>query len=269
VRLAFAGIGEIHGGQMTNNPNGASLQVLKAVEDGWNAFCKAPWTFLLFQILVGVVMLPFALMSAAGGARIANFKEVAGLHPILGWLLLIVGLIGYVIVVLWGIVGLIRGSWTALEGRKPEFKDFTRWDGASSGRLLGSMILVWIVIAIASVIAYLIGLGLGQINQALILIPSIALAIFGIWFMVTQKFLVQASLLGSKNSADALSAGVEVINPSWWIVLWLVIIEATIHAIAATFHYGGLFVAVPVLVCVSTAAYRQLFGAEDRTGLQG
>lgn len=252
---------------MTNNPNGASLQVLRAVEDGWNAFCKAPWSFLLFQALVGLVMLPFVLMTIAGGARIAAVKEVAELHPILGGVLLIVGLIGYVIVLLWGIVGLIRGTWIALEGRKPEFRDFTRWDGAASGRLLGSMILVWIVIAIASVIAYLIGLGLGQINQALILIPSIALAIFGIWFMVTQKFLVQSSLLGSKNSADALSAGLKVINPSWWIVLWLVIIEATIHAIAAAFHYGGLFVAVPVLVCISTAAYRQLFGSTENTGL--
>ena len=39
------------------------------------------------------------------------------------------------------------------------------------------------------------------------------------------------------------------------------------HAIALLFSYGGLFVIIPVMLCISTAAYRQLFGAEDRTGL--
>ncbi len=252
---------------MATTPTGSSLQVLKAVEDGWNAFCKAPWSFLLFQILVGVVTLPFIGIAALGGTRIAAVKEVAWLHPVLGYLLLVVGLIGYIIVVLWGIVGLIRGAWTALDGQKPDFAVFTRWDQSSSWRLLGSLILYIVVIAVASVIAYLIGLGLGQINQALIVIPSIALAIFAIWFLVTQQFLVQNSLLGSKNSANALSSGIDVINPSWWIVLWLLIVEAVIHTIAATFHYGGLFVMVPAMVCISTAAYRQLFGSTDNTGL--
>jgi len=52
------------------------------------------------------------------------------------------------------------------------------------------------------------------------------------------------------------------VNPSWWVVLWLVI-----HAIAMLFSYGGLFVIVPVMVCIGAAAYRQLFGCQDHTGL--
>ena len=256
---------------MPSNPNAASVQVLKAVEDGWKAFCKAPWSFLLFQVLVGFVSLPFfgiAILGYWGLNKMIPMEWLASLvNPVIGWLLLLVGLMGYVVVCLWGIVGMIRGSWTSLNGRNPDFRDFTRWDSAASGRLLGSMVLWWIVIAIASVIAYFIAQGLEEINQALVLIPSIALGIFGIWFMVNQKFLVQASLLGSKNSADALTSGFKVINPSWWIVLWLVIVEATINAIAVVLAQGGMFVAVPVLVCISTAAYRQLFGPEDRTGL--
>ncbi|MFL0777944.1 MAG: hypothetical protein AB8A46_07005, partial [Prochlorococcus sp.] len=51
---------------MTSNPNAASVQVLKAVEDGWNAFCRAPWSFLLFQVLVGLVSLPFIGIAALG-----------------------------------------------------------------------------------------------------------------------------------------------------------------------------------------------------------
>ena len=40
-----------------------------------------------------------------------------------------------------------------------------------------------------------------------------------------------------------------------------------IHTIGGLFSYGGLLVVVPVVLCISTAAYRQLFGPEDRTGL--
>lgn len=250
-----------------NTPHGSRLHVLAAIEDGWNAFCKAPWSFLLFQSLVGLIMLPFFLMAAAGGARMASVKEVAVVHPILAGFLLVAGVIGYVIVVLWGIVGLTRGAWTALEGGKPNFAVFTRWDKEASGRLFFSLILYLIIIIIATVIATLIGAGLGQLNKALIVIPSIALAIFGIWFLVTQKFLIQTSLLGSSNSPEAINSGVKVVNPSWWIVLWLGIVEAVIHAIAAAFNYGGLFVIVPVMLCISTAAYRQLFGSSDNTGL--
>jgi len=255
---------------VATTPTGSSLQVLKAVEDGWNAFCKAPWSFLLFQILVGVVTLPFIGIAWWGNSRITAVEENAGLAPILGYLLLVVGLIGYIIVVLWGIVGVIRGAWTALEGRKPDFAVFTRWDQTSSWRLLGSLILFWIVaIAIATGIYALVSSsgGLTEAWNNPIIIPIIILAILGIWFLVTQQFVVQASLLGSKNSANALSSGINVINPSWWIVLWLLIVEAVIHAIAATFHVGGLFAIIPVMVCISTAAYRQLFGSTDNTGL--
>ena len=65
---------------MATTPTGSSLQVLKAVEDGWNAFCKAPWSFLLFQILVGVVTLPFIGIAALGGTRIAAVKELSLIH---------------------------------------------------------------------------------------------------------------------------------------------------------------------------------------------
>jgi hypothetical protein len=52
-------------------------------------------------------------------------------------------------------------------------------------------------------------------------------------------------------------------------VLWLGIVEGVIQAIGGLFSYGGLLVVVPVVLCISTAAFRQLFGAEDRTGLIG
>jgi hypothetical protein len=248
----------------------SQLHVLQAVEDGWAAFCRAPWAFLLFEALSAVILLPFAALAAVGGARLANLDEVVmAVHPTGALAALIVGIIGYVIVALWTVVGLTRGAWMSLEGRKPCFADFTRWDRPASARLLGSGILLAIVIAVAGAIATLIGAGLGKLNEALSVIPMIVVAIFYIWLLVTQKFLVQVSLLGTANPTNTIGSGMNVVNPSWWMVLWLGIIEGVVHTIGGLFSYGGLLVVVPLVLCISTAAFRQLFGAEDRTGLIG
>lgn len=253
---------------MALTPSGSGrLQVLHAVEEGWGAFCRAPWAFLLFQALAGLVVLPFVLLTAVGAARLAELEELMGIHPVGAWIGLIAGVVGYVIVALWTLVGLTRGAWIALEGRKPVFADFTRWDRSAAARLLGSLILLAVVAAVAGLIASLVGTGLGRLNQALVAIPMIAVAIFYLWLVITQKFLVQVALLGNRRPADSLRSGVNVVNPSWGMVLWLAVVEAVLNAIGALFHYGGLLVAIPVILCISTAAYRQLFGAQDRTGL--
>ena len=243
------------------------LNVLQAVEEGWAAFCRAPWAFLLFEALSAVILLPFAALSAVGGARLAEVNELMVVHPVGAWMALIVGVIGYVIVALWTVVGLTRGAWLSLEGRKPCFADFTRWDRPASARLLGSAILLAILVAVAWAIAALIGAGLGKLNEALTVIPIVVVAIFFIWLLVTQKFLIQVSLFGTPKATATIGAGIKGVNPSWWMVLWLGIVEGVIHSIAALFSYGGLLVVVPVVLCISTAAYRQLFGSEDRTGL--
>jgi uncharacterized membrane protein len=172
-----------------------------------------------------------------------------------------------VVVALWGVVGLVRGAWLSLEGQRPVFRTFTRWDGAASGRLLLSTLLLAVVVAVVALIASLIGTGLGRLNAALASLPLLVFAVFYIWFLVTQKFLIQLSLLGAKQPLDTVKAGVAGVNPSWWVVLWLAIVESVMHAIALLFSYGGLFVILPLMICISTAAYRQLFGSDDHTGL--
>ena len=248
------------------------LHVLNAVEEGWRAFCRAPWSFLLFQLLASLVLLPFVALAVVGAARLVELElaELEGLMllPSTGaWLALIVGVIGYVIVVIWNLVGLTRGAWISLNGDKPSFADFTRWNRPAATRLLGATVLLAIVVALAGVIATLVSTGLGRFNTALSIIPLVVMVVFTIWLAISQKFLLQVSLFGCKQPLDCLGSGVNVVTPNWGMVLWLVIVETAIQMIGALFSYGGLVVAVPVLLCVSTAAYRQLFGAEDRTGL--
>jgi hypothetical protein len=247
-------------------PGTTNVQVLRAVEDGWQAFCRAPWPFLLFQVLVLLIMAPFAALMVSGLVRL-NSAEPAILHPVAAGIALVVGVVGYVIVGLWGAVGITRSAWMSLDGQKPSFRNFTRWDGAASRRLLGSAILMAIVVGVVGVIAMLVGTGLNKLNTTLTVIPVIVFGIFYIWFLISQKFLLQLSLFGVKRPLDTIQAGVNGVNPSWWVVLWLAIVETVIHAVAALFSYGGLFVVFPVVICISTAAYRQLFGSQDNTGI--
>jgi uncharacterized membrane protein len=248
------------------SPGTTRLEVLRAVEEGWQAFCRAPWSFLLFQVLALVVGAPFALLAAGGLLRLTS-AEPAFLPPPAAGAALVVGVLGYAVVALWGLTGLVRGAWLCLEGQRPPFRSFSRWDGAAAGRLLLSLLLLVLVVVAAALAAAVAGSGLGQLNAVLAGLPLLLFAAAYIWFLVTQKFLVQRSLLGSRQPQEALRAGVAVVNPSWWAVLWLAIVETVMLAIAMLFNYGGLFVILPVTICVSTAAYRQLFGAQDLTGL--
>ena len=247
-------------------PGTNHLHVLRAVEDGWQAFCRAPWTFLLFQVLALVVAAPFAGLAIGGGLRLSG-PDLAFLHPVAAGVALVVGVVGYAVVALWGVVGLVRGAWQSLNGQKPVFRTFTRWDGAAAGRVVLSTLLLVVVVAVAGLIAALLSSGLGKLHAALAALPLLVFGVFYVWLLISQKFLLQLSLLGVKRPLETLQAGVAGVNPSWWVVLWLAIVESVMHGIGLLFSYGGLFVILPLMICVSTAAYRQLFGSQDHTGL--
>jgi len=251
-----------------SNPGTNQLQVLRAIEDGWQAFCRAPWSFLLFQVLVLVVALPFAGLATAGGLRLAS-QELLGLHPIAAGLALVVGAVGYVVVTLWGLVGLTRSASRCLDGQRPEFRSFTRWDGPAGGRVLLSGLALLLVVALAALIAGLLSTGLGKLNAVLASLPLLLFAAAYVWFLITQKFLIQLALFQEGQPLATLRAGVAGVNPSWGMVLWLAVVETALQAIALLFSYGGLFVILPLMLCISTAAYRQMFGSDDRTGLLG
>lgn len=247
-------------------PGTHQLKVLQAIEDGWQAFCRAPWPFVLFQLLALLIMAPFIGLISSGVLHVA-LGAPALIHPVATKVGLVVGVIGYIVVSLWTAVGLTRGAWTSLNGQKPSFATFTRWDGAANGRLFGSGVLLLIVLLVVGAIAWGIGFGLGKLNAALFFIPLIAFVIFKIWLVVTQQFLLPMSLFGAHRPVETLQAGISGVNPSWWAVLWFAIVEACVASVAYLFNAGGVLVLAPVLVCVSTAAYRQLFGSDDNTGI--
>lgn len=258
---------------MSDITESSRLHVLQAIEDGWRAFTKSPWTFLLFQAIAALLAFPFAICAVFAGSHIAikagAFGEIEGLttlHPIGATFLLIFGLIGYAIAILWCIVGLTRGAWSTLEGRKPQFSTFMRWDSRATGRLLLNWIVISLMFAIIALIS-LFSIGLvTDINQALAIIPAIAGLAAYTYMAINQKFWIQASLLQQENPFENIQRSRTKVDPSWGWVALFAIAEFIIHAIATSFYLGGLFVIFPVIVCISTAAYRQLFGTTDQTG---
>ncbi|EAQ70551.1 putative conserved membrane protein [Synechococcus sp. RS9909] len=247
---------------MADTPVSSRLHVLKAVEDGWNAFTKAPWPFVLFALIVGVLSVVFQLIGNAATGGGDNTTVGVG-----GIILTIVALIGSWIVSLWGVTGMVRGSWIALDGSKPSFADFSRWDGAAAGRLFVRWIALGIVFLVIAIICGLVGFGLAQLNQVLLWIPAAVGLILFVYLSVNQKFLPYVALLEQRGPFETVQRGRDVVDPSWWWVVLLLIVDAVIIVIGTLLCGVGLLVAAPVVACITTAAYRQLFGSEDQTGL--
>ncbi|MEO1003148.1 MAG: hypothetical protein AAFX65_08570 [Cyanobacteria bacterium J06638_7] len=237
------------------------LRVGQAVEDGWQAFRRSPWPFVFFALLVGVLS---AIVQAIGNAGINEEGEVLGAG---GLIAALVSLIGSTIVSLWGTTGLVRGAWMALEGRRPAFADFSRWDGAAATRLFVRQLALALVILVIAAVAAVVAFGLMQINQLLVWIPAVvALAVF-VYLAVNQKFIAYVALLQQRGPLDTIQHGRQVVDPSWWSVVLLLIVESAIILVGLLLCGVGLVAAFPLALCISTAAYRQLFGSDDQTGL--
>ena len=86
-----------------------------------------------------------------------------------------------------------------------------------------------------------------------------------IYLMVNQTFLPFLALLQDESPLSNLGRGRDVVDPSWGWVLLLLITEMVILLIGALLFGVGLLAAFPLVLCVSTAAYRQLFDDTDNT----
>ena len=238
------------------------LRILEAVREGWQAFCRAPWPFVLFTLLTGSLNLLFNLLSS-----LDQLPE--SLQPSLAVQLtgLVVGVIGQVVVSLWGSVGLIRGAWSALEGQRPDWRTLSRWDGGAAGRLLVRQLVYGLLILGVIVLAGAVAIGLAQLQQWLMAIPAIAALVVLIYLAVNQTFLPWVALLQGPGPIDTLQRGREAVDPQWWWVVVLALLQTGILLLGLMLCGVGLLAAAPVALCVATAAYRQLFGTDVRTGL--
>ena len=257
----------------------AELSVGSAVQDGWDAFRLAPWTFVGFVLLSSLL------------------AQVANVLPLLGPLL-------SAVVNLWGGVGLIRGSWMALEGTVPSFDDFTRWNGAAIWRLCSRQLALTLLLLPIALLVIVVTLNAADawtvvqplVNLALTMDPNdpqladagratalelalnfsrsplawltVAIGLlFAIYIQVNQSFLGFISLLDDLNPIATIQRGIAVVQGQWWQVLSLLILQVLILLLGVLACVVGVVAAAPVCICITGAAYRQLFGQDDKTGL--
>ena len=256
-----------------------SLDVGLAIREGWKAFCRAPWPFVGFIVLTQIL------------------SQIAVLIPGIGLLLSIV-------VNLWGGVGLIRGAWIALEGRELRFSEMTSWNGAAVLRLFTRQtvlgLLITVIVLVMLTLAFLAAGGpeLVQdlISKLMVLDPNEELiteeleatgsmlamrlatspvaglsflvgGIVLVYLQVNQTFLGFIALLEGLGPINTIQRGRTVVDAQWWQVLGLLIMQTLILFIGFVLCLVGLLAAVPLTFCISGAAYRQLFGADDQAGL--
>ena len=259
----------------------AQLSIGTAIQEGWAAFRRAPWCFVGFVLLSGVLSQLLAVLPLPG-----------------------VGSLLSALVNLWGGVGLIRGSWIALNGEAPRFQDFVQVNWPAIWRLFSSQIvltLLLVPIVIGLMFASLTaadawGLFTPIANLALTVDPTdpriteafsdvgprllqqvttnpfaVAIVVFtalgGLYIQVNQSFLGFIALLDGRGPLATIRHGLMVVQGQWWQVFGLLTLQALILLLGVLACFVGLVAAAPVCLCITGAAYRQLFNADDQTGL--
>jgi hypothetical protein len=253
---------------------GHRLDFGDALQEGWRAFSRSPAAFVGFPLLV--VALQFLIQPLQG--RIGSVAEPSG-DPV-DWLLYLIGLALNLLLNLWCTLGLVRGAGSALRGGRPTLGQLMRWDGPVFLRLLRAWLLLLAVVLVPLLsILLLVGgplllLGvfadqLTPISRTLVEVLGLALAVvlflalgvllLGlIYLTITQSFLTQIVLFEHTGARSSLLRGRALVDPSWLMVLLLTLIETLLLLLGLLACLVGFFVAWPLVVCISTAAYRQL-----------
>ena len=242
---------------MTETPAKQRLHVLQAIEDGWNAFARAPWPLVLFTLLAGSVWILFQIIVRGAHALANDSVPIA---------YLLVVAIGSTVISLWGITGLIRGAWKSLNGAKPSFSDLVRWDGNAAGRLFINQIVLAIIVSIIVLVLRWLTNEFFAASTFAGFIPLIAGVVIFIYLSVNQKLLPFIALLQTGYPIENIQKGQKTIDATWWWMLLLLIVNTIILTVGVMLIGVGLLVASPLVICISLAAYRQLFGTEDQTG---
>ena len=265
---------------MTGESSTPQLSVGAAISDGWTAFRQAPWSFVGFVLVSGML------------------SSLADLIPSFG------GFIATALVDLWGTVGVIRGAWIALDGGQPRFADFTRVNVAAIWRLFSRQLMlivvllpitalvIWLALVAADAVQpfeTLLELSLttdptdpSQLDYWLPAINTFTTQLFqsplaigmlltgwiaGIYIQVSQSFLGYIAVVDGRGPIATIRRGIARVHGQWWQVLGLLVMQVVILLLGLLACVIGLVAAVPVAFCITGAAYRQLFSSEDRAGL--
>lgn len=259
----------------SGTPASRRLNLGDAIHDGWTAFCRAPWSFVLYAVLltgVQILLQPLQdhILRGARGEAI----------PPGDWLLFLIGLSASLAASCWGNVGMVRGAWQALEGQRPTLGSLLRWDGPGFKRVFNAwmalatvlsipLLAISLVLALSALVLWLLERAGLQLSDGNLLIPGLLLGLLVLlllgvmlvavlYFSVNQQFIAQVALLEQRRPMASVQRGRSLIDPQWILLLLLLLIKAILMVMGLITFGVGLLVAWPVVSCITTAAYRQL-----------
>ena len=257
-----------------------SLSVGTALQDGWTTFRRTPWTFVFFAL--------FAFVLSTVVDRLPG----------------IAGIIVSALIDLWASVGLIRGAWLGLNGQQPSFGDLIKINGPDIWRLFSRQFLLTVLLGVISTTTAILALkaaDAGELAQSIywkmqVIDPSNTEAINGlitetlslafaitsspvavlvlligavitIYIQVNQIFLGFLAVVKGLGPIATLREGFGTVQRQWWTVFGLLVMQLVILLLGLIAFGFGLLAAIPVVVCITASAYRQLFGVDDAMGV--
>ena len=253
-----------------------SLSVGDALQEGWTTFRRTPWTFVFFALFAFVLSTVVDLLPGFVGFIVSAFVD------------------------LWATVGLIRGAWLGLNGERLSFGDLIRVKARDIWCLFSRLVLLTLLLGVISATVGILAVTVadaGQLAQSIywrmqIFDPSnyqaiyltiteidnLALALgrspvallvlligatLIVFIQVNQTFLGFLAVVKGLGPISTLRAGFRTVQPQWWTVFGLLAMQLVIILLGLIAFGFGLLAAIPVVVCSTAFAYRQLFGVDD------
>lgn len=251
----------------------AAIQAMRGwLRQGRRAYGQAPWLFSGFTLMgSSTQLLGQSLQNWASDALAVGEEPVA-----VSMTLMLAGLLLSVGSLLWLNVGLLRGAWIALGGRPPRLAELVRWQTAAMGRLLAVALLLLLlnllIVATAGLAAGLVSL----VHPLLAVVPLLIGATLLGGLFVTQIFQLPLAVAAGLSPVATFRHGRTLMPSHGWQLLALslslsliVLLPLGLALLIAWPLAAGLLVAWPLALCSLTAAYQEIVGAEDRTGLAG
>jgi len=207
------------------------LNLNVAIERGWRAFCTSPWTFVGFTLIATVT------------SAISSIVVV-----------------GPAIVNLWLITGLTRGAWMAVHGKKPTLADLLQVDLNNWWRLFVAMFVVNLVFLMIGISAGIAAAAVATIVPWLSILVVMMAMVLGASFGINQSLLPYFTTLHQLGPINAIQAGQKNIQAVRWNAFLLIVVESLMLVAGILLLFVGLFAALPVIFCVSAAAFQQIMG---------
>lgn len=235
-----------------------AIAIRQAVEDGWTGFRRAPWTLMLFTLLVGGANLLCQLLirwSAAGAADPLAPSWGGGVLLGLGLL----GWLGYLITNLCLLVGLLRGADLALDGQPVALGRLLRPGGASLVRAGGTLAVLALLLSLIVWLSQVSGWLLALLQPALVDLPRLAGLAAAVYLITDQILSLPIAVLGGHPPLRAIRRGRACLDPHWLQALGLTLTLGLLLLAGVLLLLLGLIATLPLAACTLVAAYRQLF----------